>query len=32
VLAGKVGGGRTVCIVSGGNVAAPTAAAILASR
>ncbi len=32
VLAGKAGGGRTVCIVSGGNVAAATAAAILASR
>ena len=32
VLAGKVEGGRTVCIVSGGNVAAPTAAAILARR
>jgi threonine dehydratase len=32
VLAGKVEGGRTVCVVSGGNVAAETAAAILASR
>ena len=32
VLAGKAGGGRTVCIVSGGNVAAQTAAAILARR
>lgn len=32
VLAGKVAGGRTVCIVSGGNVAAATAAAILARR
>ena len=32
VLAGKIGGGRTVCIVSGGNVAAATAAAILARR
>jgi threonine dehydratase len=32
VLAGKAGGGRTVCIVSGGNVAAQTAAAILAGR
>lgn len=32
VLAGKVDGGRTVCIVSGGNVAARTAAAILARR
>jgi len=32
VLAGKVEGGRTVCIVSGGNVAAQTAAAILARR
>ncbi len=31
VLAGKVEGGRTVCVVSGGNVAAATAAAILAS-
>ena len=30
VLAGKVEGGRTVCIVSGGNVAAQTAAGILA--
>ena len=32
VLAGKIDGGRTVCIVSGGNVAAATAAAILARR
>jgi threonine dehydratase len=32
VLAGKIEGGRTVCIVSGGNVAAATAAAILARR
>jgi threonine dehydratase len=32
VLSGKVDGGRTVCIVSGGNVAAATAAGILASR
>ncbi len=32
VLSGKVDGGRTVCIVSGGNVAAETAAGILASR
>jgi threonine dehydratase len=32
VLAGKAGGGRTVCVVSGGNVAAETAAAILAAR
>lgn len=31
VLAGKAEGGRTVCVVSGGNVAAATAAAILAS-
>ena len=31
VLAGKAGAGRTVCVVSGGNVAASTAAAILAS-
>jgi threonine dehydratase len=31
VLAGKAGEGRTVCVVSGGNVAAQTAAAILAS-
>ena len=31
VLAGKAGAGRTVCVVSGGNVAAATAAAILAS-
>ncbi len=32
VLAGKVEGGRTVCVVSGGNVASATAAAILARR
>jgi threonine dehydratase len=32
VLAGKAGAGRTVCVVSGGNVALETAAAILASR
>ena len=32
VLAGKVDGGRTVCVVSGGNVAAETAAGILAGR
>ena len=32
VLAGKVEGGRTVCVVSGGNVAASTAADILAGR
>jgi threonine dehydratase len=32
VLTGKINGGRTVCIVSGGNVAASTAAAILARR
>jgi threonine dehydratase len=32
LLAGQVDGGRTVCIVSGGNVAARTAAAILARR
>ena len=32
VLAGKVQGGRTVCVVSGGNVAARTAAGILAGR
>jgi threonine dehydratase len=32
LLAGKIDGGRTVCIVSGGNVAARTAAAILARR
>lgn len=32
VLAGRIEGGRTVCIVSGGNVAAATAAAILAGR
>jgi threonine dehydratase len=31
VLAGKVDGGRTVCVVSGGNVAPATAAGILAS-
>jgi threonine dehydratase len=31
VLAGKVDAGRTVCVVSGGNVAPATAAAILAS-
>jgi threonine dehydratase len=31
VLAGKVDGGRTVCVVSGGNVALATAAAILAN-
>jgi threonine dehydratase len=31
VLAGKAGAGRTVCIVSGGNVGRETAAAILAS-
>jgi threonine dehydratase len=31
LLAGKIDGGRTVCVVSGGNVAAGTAAAILAS-
>jgi threonine dehydratase len=31
VLSGKVVGGRTACIVSGGNVAAATAAGILAS-
>jgi threonine dehydratase len=31
LLAGKAGEGRTVCVVSGGNVAAQTAAAILAS-
>jgi threonine dehydratase len=31
VLAGKAGWGRTVCVVSGGNVAARTAAGILAS-
>lgn len=30
VLAGKVDGGRTVCVVSGGNVTAQTAAGILA--
>jgi threonine dehydratase len=32
VLAGKVEAGRVACIVSGGNVAAKTAAGILASR
>ena len=32
VLAGKIDGGRVVCVVSGGNVAAQTAAGILASR
>lgn len=32
VLAGKIENGRTVCIVSGGNVAARTAADILAGR
>ena len=32
VLAGKVDGRRTVCVVSGGNVAAETAAGILAGR
>ena len=32
VLSGKVGDGRTVCVVSGGNVAAQTAAGILAGR
>ena len=32
VLAGRVKGGRTVCVVSGGNVAARTAAGILAGR
>ena len=32
LLSGKLDGGRTVCIVSGGNVAAETAAAILARR
>jgi threonine dehydratase len=32
VLAGRIDSGRTVCIVSGGNVAAGTAAAILARR
>jgi threonine dehydratase len=31
VLAGKVEGGRAVCVVSGGNVASETAAAILAT-
>jgi threonine dehydratase len=32
VLSGKVDGGRTVCVVSGGNVARETAAGILAGR
>jgi threonine dehydratase len=32
VLSGRVDGGQTVCVVSGGNVAAQTAAGILASR
>jgi threonine dehydratase len=32
VLAGKVESGRTVCVVSGGNVAARKAAGILAGR
>jgi threonine dehydratase len=32
LLSGKIDGGKTVCIVSGGNVAARTAAAILARR
>jgi threonine dehydratase len=32
VLTGKVDGGKTVCVVSGGNVAARTAAGILAGR
>lgn len=32
VLADKIEGGRTVCVVSGGNVAATTAAGILAGR
>ena len=32
LLAGKVEGGRIVCVVSGGNVAAQTAAGILAGR
>ena len=32
VLAGKIDGGRTVCVVSGGNVASATAAGILARR
>ncbi len=32
VLAGKAEGGTTACVVSGGNVAAPTAADILAGR
>jgi threonine dehydratase len=32
VLAGKIEGGRTVCVVSGGNVSAETAAGILAGR
>jgi threonine dehydratase len=32
VLAGKAGGGRTVCVVSGGNVATQTTADILTGR
>lgn len=32
LLSGKVAAGRTVCVVSGGNVATETAVAILASR
>jgi threonine dehydratase len=32
VLSGKVDAGRTVCVVSGGNIAATTAAGILAAR
>ena len=32
VLAGKIDGGRTVCVVSGGNVGARAAADILAGR
>jgi threonine dehydratase len=32
VLKGRAGAGRTVCVVSGGNVSAETAAAILAGR
>jgi threonine dehydratase len=32
VLSGKAGGGRTACVVSGGNVSAETAAGILAGR
>lgn len=32
LLVGRAGGGRTVCVVSGGNVGAGTAAAILAAR